>query len=651
MLGKPSHQYLSIILLTTLVIASQAGHAQPAQPTEEYISTNDGLRLYYAVEGSGDDTVVVLHGGPGYSMAYLRPHLSRLAEQRTVIYYDQRGSGRSTVTDEPSSINMARHIEDLETVREFFGLERLALLGHSWGAGLAAQYAARYPDRVSELLLVAPIPPRSLPYTEEYSSALTARMDEPARRELADLRAARIDAADPVAACRAYISLLLPAFFANPERTSAFRGDFCSDPPEAVDNQLRVRALTLEPLGDWDWRPELRDLEPDTLVVQGREDPMPLESAREWTVNVRDAQLLVIEDSGHFPFVEQPDNFFAAADEFLNGQWPAGARPVVPLFSIEQEFEFTLSAPIRTLVRRMSRRPEVDGTVSYRDTNGTTVELYAEVTTRGVSRLELCRFPPLRLNFRRSEVPGTLFAGQNRIKIGTRCMENDRYEQYMLLEYLIYRIYEQVTEFSFNVRLATVNYVDTEREDRADLAPAYFIEHIDGLADRVGMRAIEEMESRTVPEFDPEQLAIYSLFQYMIGSTDWSFIRSADDRECCHNTDILGPREGATGLLVPVPYDFDQAGLINTPYALPAEGLRIRSVTDRLYRGVCSTNDYLDDAIERFNAARDRIEALFELDRLNDDSKRDALEYLARSYEIINDPEELQSEIIDRCRG
>jgi len=328
----------------------------------------------------------------------------------------------------------------------------------------------------------------------------------------------------------------------------------------------------------------------------------------------------------------------------------AHAQTNAPLFASDDAIEITLRAPIRVLVNRRARRPDVAGLISYEAQTGETIELDVEVTPRGVSRLELCRFPPLRLNLKRGQVAGTVFAGQNRIKLGTRCMDNDRYEQYMLLEYLAYRIYEQVTELSFKVRLATLRYVDIDRDDRVEVAPAFFIEHIDGLAERAGMRAIEQEGGFKPVDMAPEPLALYGLFQYMIGNTDWSAIRATEGRECCHNTDILGPREGTTGL-IPVPYDFDQVGLVNTPYAEPGEGLRIRSVTDRLYRGLCSGNDYIETAIERFNAARSSIEALFETDRLQDEYRSDALDFLDGFYEIVNDPAQLQSEIFERCRG
>lgn len=298
------------------------------QTTEGFIPTADGLQLFYRVDGGGPDPVVVLHGGPGFSMAYLRPDLARLISKWTLIFYDQRGAGRSSVTAEASSLTLVKHVEDVDTVRRYFGLDSLVVLGHSWGAGLALQYALRFPSRVSALLLVGPIPPRRSPYWEQFGNNLTARMDASTRQTIAELREARNNAADPVTACRNFWSLFIRGYFADPRRIASFQGDVCGDPPDAVRNQSRVASLTMESLGDWDWREALAEVHARTLAIHGLGDPIPVESAREWVARMPNARLLTIEDSGHFPFVEQPEVFFLAADEFLRGDWPRDAHPV-----------------------------------------------------------------------------------------------------------------------------------------------------------------------------------------------------------------------------------------------------------------------------------------------------------------------------------
>lgn len=327
---------------------------------------------------------------------------------------------------------------------------------------------------------------------------------------------------------------------------------------------------------------------------------------------------------------------------------PAAAQTAVPLFADSEPVEMTLQLPLRTLVSRRSQRPEVDGTASYTTAAGEIVEFDVEVRTRGRNRLANCGFPPLSLNFRRSQVEGTLLAGQNRLKLVTPCRDGESYEEYLEIEYLIYRMYEELSDYAYRVRPMRMRYIDTQRKNRETLAPAFLLEHIDGLAARVGMTAAE-VERVPLDQQDPEALAMLSLFHYVIGNTDWSAVQGPNGEECCHNGDVLYSEESG-GRFVVVPYDFDQAGLISTPYASPSDKLPIRSVRVRHYRGFCSANDHVLSAVARFNAARPAIERLVAEARLGESTRERVADYVDESYRILNDAEERESEIFGGCR-
>lgn len=327
----------------------------------------------------------------------------------------------------------------------------------------------------------------------------------------------------------------------------------------------------------------------------------------------------------------------------------AQATGQLPLFSDSRPLELRLEAPLRTLVNRSRRRPEVAGFVEYADATGETVRLDVEVRTRGNSRLEICRFPPLSLNFRRRQVPQTLFAGQNRIKLVTLCRYTDEYRQYLYLEQLAYSIYEQVTEFSYRTRFATVTYVNTERDNEESVAPAFFIEHADSAAERTLTRAVDLPGIAPRGDHAPDTLTLLTVFEFLIGNTDWSALRGANPDECCHNTDILIPRN-ASSPIVAVPYDFDQSGFVDAAYAEPDERFGIRSVRQRVYRGFCDLNEQLPAAIERFSGARENIDLLIRESRLNEEERDRALEYIDQGYQVLTDPQELQEQVLDRCR-
>jgi proline iminopeptidase len=293
---------------------------------EGYVDAGGGVRLFYRMVGRGPDTVVVLHGGPGFSMAYLAPDLEPLATRHVLLFYDQRGTGRSTLVTDSAALDAQRFADDVEAVRARFALDRLTLLGHSWGAGVAALYAARHPERIGRLLVVDGISDRRAHHVRG-TQTLDARRDSAARTRLRELGAARIAAAGDAAACRAYYQVFFRATFADAAAASRSRGDFCGDAPAALRNKVQsVDRFTLRSLGDWDWRPALAALTAPALVIRGTADHVPLESAREWTGAMPNARLLELPGSGHFPYLETPDRFFADVETFLAGGWPAGAR-------------------------------------------------------------------------------------------------------------------------------------------------------------------------------------------------------------------------------------------------------------------------------------------------------------------------------------
>lgn len=316
-------QLMHLLVIGLLIVATPGCHNATQvveQVREGYVVTDDGVRLYYRLQGNGPDPLVVIHGGPGLSSAYLAD-LDILARTRALVFYDQRGAGRSTVVTDSTRLRLADHVGDLEAVRRHFGLNRLALLGHSWGAALAAQYARAHPDRVSRLILVGAMPPRATPYMQQFGQNLHAWMDNTMEARVATLAAARRDATDPVAACRAYWSVFIQGYFANPQDSAGparMRGDVCDAPPEAIRNTGVVSASVLRPLGDWDWRDEFRQVRVPVLIIHGDKDPIPVASAAEWQAAFSDATLVIVQGAGHFPYVERPEAFLGPVEAFLH---------------------------------------------------------------------------------------------------------------------------------------------------------------------------------------------------------------------------------------------------------------------------------------------------------------------------------------------
>ena len=321
-----------LLFLISLMLGAAQPMAAPAE-REGYLAGDDGTKLFYRIEGAGPQTLVVVHGGPAVSMESIRLDMEPLARGRRVIYYDQRGSGRSQLVEGDERLALERHIADLEALRRHFGFERMTLLGNSWGGLLISVYAAAHPDRVERLVLDAPAPP-----TLALRDALQDEFARRSRVRFTPERRARIDrglqawsaASDPVRNCREVAMGFLTLYQHDPGTKLAIRGDVCAGPPEAVRRQLAVSAAIYRSMGDFDFRPAVRRVTAPVLVLYGETDAIPRAGAEGWAANFGDARLLVIPGTGHLVHIERPGLFFPAVERFLGGQWPDGAERVAP---------------------------------------------------------------------------------------------------------------------------------------------------------------------------------------------------------------------------------------------------------------------------------------------------------------------------------
>lgn len=279
------------------------------------IDAGDGVRLWYTTRGRGTP-IVVIHGGAGMDHKSLAADLVPLERNHRVIYYDQRGGGRSTLTER---LTIDDHVADLEALRRDLGLEKVTLLGHSFGPAIAALYAIRHPERVERMIFLGPIPPRKATFFEDYGTAMASRMTaEQLKRqnELQSMFASKD--ADVIAVCREYWSLGTPPRVARSLPASVVKSDFCTASPEAIRfGMTKTSEITFGSLGDWDWTAGLRRVDAPTLVIHGEEDAIPMALVAEWASALPNAQLLRLPDTAHFPHAERPEIVFPAIENFL----------------------------------------------------------------------------------------------------------------------------------------------------------------------------------------------------------------------------------------------------------------------------------------------------------------------------------------------
>jgi len=294
-----------------LVASAGASHAGAQQRARQGLLSLEEARLFYEVLGTGDP-IVVVHGGPGLDHSYLQPGLDVLANRNTLVYYDQRGTGRSVSALDASAINLDDFVDDIDALRQTLGYERMTLLAHSFGALVALEYAARHPESLRALVLMNPVEPGTRHQEEQEARVSAARTPEDST-ELATLtRSEGFAARDPATVSQVY-RVRFRQTFRDRTRVSELSLDLAES---TADNGFEVTRLLVESMGPLDWWDRLPAIDVPTLVIHGRYDLIPLAASQELAATLPRARLVVL-DSGHFPYVEDPDGLLSAVASFL----------------------------------------------------------------------------------------------------------------------------------------------------------------------------------------------------------------------------------------------------------------------------------------------------------------------------------------------
>lgn len=325
-------------------------------------------------------------------------------------------------------------------------------------------------------------------------------------------------------------------------------------------------------------------------------------------------------------------------------------EPPVPLFDESRLASGPLALEIRAPWRRLRREREDQGpyTATLR-MPGLEGQLPLTVEKRGISRQEICAMPPVRLRFEETRIGGTLFAGNRTIKVVTHCHRSDRWAQYVVLEFLAYRFYSELSDLSFRVRPAEIVYADSERDRSEGPHTAFLIEDDRLVGNRHGLDKldVEEIRSADLPAFET---SVFMLFQFMIGNVDFSPLGGVGD-ECCHNVKLIGNEETLNPIYA-VPYDFDSSGWVDTSYAAAPEQLPIEDVRQRLFRGFCRHNEGLPAARELFRSRRAALDRILAAEsRLTSRNRRKAERYLDDFFEVLDSDRRFDRMITGACRS
>ena len=323
-----------------------------------------------------------------------------------------------------------------------------------------------------------------------------------------------------------------------------------------------------------------------------------------------------------------------------------------PLFRDHEVLKAVLTAPIsQTYAQRHSDiRLYFPGQFAYIDAAGETQRLEVSIRIRGNFRKEYCELPPIRLNFKKKQVEGTLFAGQDKLKLVGPCQHGLKSQQALLLEFMAYRIFEVLTDQSFGARLIRLSYVDSDEKLKSWTDLAFVIEEQKDIGDRLGFDRANVARNQ-FEDLEQRSTALFELFQLMISNHDYSVLQGPAGEYCCHNA-VIYTREEAADKRIPIPYDFDMSGLVNAEYAAPPSHLPIRLVRTRFYRGLCQPPEILDEAVAHVLSKKQEILGLFrDQPELSRTARNQNINYIKKFYAILEDEKAFQEHIVDRCRG
>ena len=289
-------------------------------PRESHIPVGNA-ELYSRELGQGTE-IIVLHGGPDFDHSYFVPDLDRLCDSFHLIYYDQRGRGRSADRVQPEDVTLASDNADIEEVRQYFHLDAVVLLGHSWGTVLALEYALRYPQRVSRMILMNPAPASTEDYKQLRKEWLEKRPDDMERRETIAASAAYKEG-DPDVVTAYYRIHFQPALARREDYETIIARLRASFTKEGI---LKSRAIEARLMNDswsspdYDMLPKLKSLRIPTLIISGEHEFIPASTAEHITQAIPNAHLVTLKDCGHFSYLECPAAVREQIDVFFRAK-------------------------------------------------------------------------------------------------------------------------------------------------------------------------------------------------------------------------------------------------------------------------------------------------------------------------------------------
>jgi hypothetical protein len=336
----------------------------------------------------------------------------------------------------------------------------------------------------------------------------------------------------------------------------------------------------------------------------------------------------------------------AFAQKDLSGQQYAAEDTLtesIGLFEKSEVLHLALRFDMTAFTRKKPKDEYLDALITYFISDTDSVNKNIRIKSRGEFRNAFCTFPPIMINLKKTENRLEEMKKIEKVKLVTHCKTGN--EDELLKEYLIYKLYNVLTDISFKARLVRIDYINTSKKKKTVTSFGFIIEPLNILADRTDAVPVESLtlgQANMIPEIN-DRMAI---FNYMIGNADWSIPNQ-------HNCKILlqtNTRDASMG--TPVPYDFDYTGMVNASYAVPSEGSAIKSVTDRIYTGTCRSREIFVERIKEFAEHKaDFYRVITDFPYISNQAKKEMIKYLDSFYTRFDEDNSIVDEFLRTCKN
>lgn len=313
------------------------------------------------------------------------------------------------------------------------------------------------------------------------------------------------------------------------------------------------------------------------------------------------------------------------------------------IFESNKPLNWSLTFDIRKFRKEKFDNEKLPAILTLHNRNGI-IQKNIHLKARGVSRKEICYFPPIKLKLKDVFLYDPYLSQVKNQKLVTHCNMSKSYTQTILREYLIYKLFNLITDKSFKVQLVDMNYIDSEDNVKPFKRFAFLIEDVDVLSNRNNSFVVKSQNLR-MKHVNKSSMIQLSLFQYMIGNVDWSITAQ-------HNVKLLRVNELGEDLPYAIPYDFDYAGFVNATYAINVQNPEISSVKTRMFVGVCYTKKEYKEIAKRFSEKKNEITSLinnFEL--LEPKTKKRISNYISDFYELLEQPDFYEEYVLPVCKN